>query len=126
MISLKLFGGASLERDGAILSGRVAQRHRLALLSLLAVSHPRPLSRDKLLGYLWPERDTDHARNLLKQAVHVIRKALGEGVIRSAGDDLYFEPSQLDCDALAFEESLASGDRERAIELYAGPFLDGF
>ncbi len=126
MISLKLFGGASLERDGAILSGPAAQRHRLALLSLLCVSHPRLLSRDKLLGYLWPERDADHGRNLLKQAVHVLRKALGEGVIHSAGDDLHLEPSRLGCDVLAFEEALASGDRERANELYSGPLLDGF
>ncbi len=126
MISLKLFGGASLKQDGAILSGPVAQRHRLALLSLLCISHPRPLSRDKLLGYLWPERDTDHARNLLKQAVHVVRKALGDGVIRSAGDDLYVEPSQLACDVIAFGDSLLGGDRARADELYEGPLLDGF
>ncbi len=126
MISLKLFGGASLERDGAILSGPAAQRHRLALVSLLCVSHPRPLSRDKLVGYLWPERDTDHARNLLKQAVHVVRRALGEGAIRSAGDDLYLESSRLDCDVLAFEEALAGGNLQRATALYTGPLLDGF
>ena len=126
MISLKLFGGASLERDGAILSGPVAQRHRLALLALLCVSHPRLLSRDKLLGYLWPERDTEHGRNLLKQAVHVVRRALGEDVLLSAGDDLRLDASQLDCDLLAFEEALATGDRERAVRLYTGPLLDGF
>jgi len=126
MISLKLFGGASLERDGAILSGPVTQRHRLALLALLCLSHPRPLSRDKLLGYLWPERDTEHARNLLKQAVHVVRKALGEGVVLSVGDDLRLDATQLECDVLAFEEALAAGDRERATSLYTGPLLDGF
>ncbi len=52
MISLRLFGGASLERDGEVLSGPPTQRHRLALLALLCISHPRPLSRDKLMGYL--------------------------------------------------------------------------
>lgn len=123
---LRLFGGASLECDGATLSGPATQRHRLALLSLLCVSHPRSLSRDKLLGYLWPERDAEHARNLLKQAVHVLRRTLGDDVILSLGDDLQLGTSPLDCDLLAFEEALATGDLERATGLYAGPLLDGF
>jgi DNA-binding SARP family transcriptional activator/TolB-like protein len=126
MISFQLFGGASLQRDGVTLTGPVAQRHRLALLSLLCVSHPRSLSRDKLLGYLWPERDGDHARNLLNQAVHVLRKALGDGVIVSTGDELRLDASRLECDVLAFREALAAGARDQADTLYTGPLLDGF
>ena len=126
MTLIRLFGGASLERDGAILSGPAAQRHRLALLSLLCVSHPRPMSRDKLLGYLWPERDTAHARNLLKQAVHVLRKTLGEEAVVSAGDELRLGSPPLECDLLSFGEAVAAGDWERASGIYSGPFLDGF
>lgn len=126
MVSLRLFGGASLESEGAALSGPAAQRHRLALLALLCLSHPRPLSRDKLIGYLWPARDAEHARNLLKQAVHVLRKALGDGVLLSAGDELRLGSPLLDCDVLAFNDALARGDREQASVLYTGPLLDGF
>ncbi len=126
MISLRLLGGASLESDGAALRGPAAQRHRLALLSLLCVSHPRALSRDKLVGYLWPGRDAEPARNLLKQAVHVLRKTLGDAAILSAGDDLHLGSPPLDCDVFAFQSALAAGDREGAIGLYAGPLLDGF
>ena len=126
MTLLRLLGGASLESDGAGLSGPAAQRHRLALLSLLCLAHPRPLSRDKLIGYLWPARDAEHARNLLKQAVHVLRKTLGEEVILSAGEELRLGSPPLDCDVLAFENALVLGQREQATGLYTGPLMDGF
>jgi DNA-binding SARP family transcriptional activator/TolB-like protein len=126
MTTLRLFGGASLERDGAGMTGPVAQRHRLALLSLLYVSHPRPLSRDKVIGLLWPERDAEHARNLLNQALHAVRKALGHDAIVSSGDLLRLGARPLTCDVLAFRAAVAAGDRARAIRLHAGPLLDGF
>jgi DNA-binding SARP family transcriptional activator len=53
-VDLRLFGSPSLSIDGVILSGRAAQRHRLALLALLALSPGCRLSREKLLAYLWP------------------------------------------------------------------------
>ncbi len=126
MIALRLLGGASLESDGEALSGPATQRHRLALLALLCVSHPRPLSREKLMGYLWPERDSRHARKLLNQALHVLRKALGEDAIVSAAEELRLGSPPLECDVIAFESALAQGDRARAAALYAGPLLDGF
>jgi DNA-binding SARP family transcriptional activator len=56
---LRLFGSPSLPgEDGALLSGPAVQRHRLALLALLALSPGHCASRDKLMGYLWPERDS--------------------------------------------------------------------
>ncbi|MBA4159633.1 MAG: tetratricopeptide repeat protein [Gemmatimonadetes bacterium] len=126
MFSLKLFGGACLEGEDGPLTGPAAQRHRLTLLALLACAHPGGLTRDKLTAYLWPERDTEHARSLLKQAVHALRKALGEEVILSAADELRLNPGALRCDVIGFEAALAAGGLERAVELYSGPFLDGF
>ena len=73
MPAVVLLGGASILVDGRAVAGRAAQRHRLALLALLALACPRAVSRDRLLAYLWPERDTEPARNLLKQAVHALR-----------------------------------------------------
>jgi DNA-binding SARP family transcriptional activator/TolB-like protein len=125
-ISLRLFGGASLERDGQALSGPPAQRHRLALMALLCVSHPLPLSRPKLMGYLWPERDERHARQLLNQALHILRKTLGDGAIVSAGDELRLGAPPIECDVHGFEDALAEGDTARAADLYAGPLMDAF
>jgi DNA-binding SARP family transcriptional activator/TolB-like protein len=126
MRSLKLFGGVAIEgRDGP-LTGPATQRHRLALLALLAASYPRALPRDKLVAYLWPERDAEHARNLLNQAVHAVRKALGEGSILTGGAELRFGAGAVECDVIAFTAALEGGDWQRAAGLYAGPFLDGF
>ncbi|HSJ14503.1 MAG TPA: BTAD domain-containing putative transcriptional regulator [Longimicrobiales bacterium] len=126
MHSLKFFGGASIEGEDGPLGGPAARRHRLALLALLAATHPGSLSRDKLVGLLWPKSTSDHARNLLNQAVHAVRKALGPGAIVSAGDELRLAAGAVRCDIVMFREALAAGDPARAVALYSGCFLDGF
>ena len=126
MLFLRLLGGLSLCGNGSTLTGPATQRHRLALLALLASSRSRPQSRDKLVAWLWPERDEEHARNLLNQSVHALRRAIGEAGIISVQDELHLDPAALTCDVVTFEDALAAGELERAIGLYTGPFLDGF
>jgi DNA-binding SARP family transcriptional activator/TolB-like protein/Tfp pilus assembly protein PilF len=126
MFLLRLLGRASIEGPSGAVTGKAARRHALALLALLATSHSRRLSRDKLIGYLWPESGTSDARNLLNQSVHALRQALGSEAIRSEGEELVLNPDSLSCDVWTFEEALASGETERALDLYRGPFLDGF
>jgi DNA-binding SARP family transcriptional activator len=123
---LTLFGSPSITGGGgAAVPGRATQRHRLALLALLALAPDRAARRDKLQAYLWPERDTEHARQLLNQAVYSLRRALGETVILSAGEELRLNLQVLPCDAAEFEEHLASGELKEAVGLYRGPVLDG-
>ncbi len=124
--SLKLLGGIALEGKSGPLAGPAVQRHRLALLALLATARPRAVSRDKLMAWLWPERESEPARRLLNQAVHALRQALGAEAILSTGDELQLNAGVVQCDVVAFEEALASGEPERAVALYTGPFLDGF
>ena len=123
---LKVLGGAALEGESGPLSGPAVQRHRLALLALLAVSRTRSVSRDKLMAWLWPERETEPARRLLNQAVHALRHALGPEAILSSGDELQFNSGLVRCDVIAFEDAVAGREPERAATLYTGPFLDGF
>src|SRR5262245_45802884 len=111
MFLLRLLGGASIEsNDGAPLTGGAAQRHRLALLALLACSPGWTLSREKLLAFLWPESDSERARNLLKVSVYVLRKALGEDTLLSSGDDLRLNPEQVGTDVAAFQSAIERGD----------------
>ena len=124
--SLKLLGGVALAGERGPLSGPAVQRHRLALLALLATARPRTVSRDKLLAWLWPERDSEPARRLLNQAVHALRQALGAEAILSSGDDLQLNADAVRSDVVAFEEALAAAAPDRAVALYTGPFLDGF
>lgn len=123
---LRLLGGATLELAGVPATGRAAHRHRIALLALLVANRGRPVSRDKLIGYLWPERDTEGARNLLKVAVHGLRKELGESAIRTSGDQLNVSLELLRSDLTEFLEAADAADDQLIATRYGGPFLDGF
>src|SRR5215207_3425336 len=124
---LRLLGSPSIEReDGTPLTGRAAQRHRVALLALIATAPVERRSRDKLIAYLWPESDAERGRNLLKVSTYVLRTALGEGAIVSEGDGLRLNPDVVRVDATELEAALASSDYARAVALHRGPFLDGF
>ncbi len=126
MLRLLLLGGATIERDdGAPLTGRAVQRHRVAILALLATGPSGGISRDKLLGLLWPDSDTDRARNLLNVALYELRKALGDGTIVSAGDDLRLDRALLTADVSELETAAAAGDHAMVVARYRGPFLDG-
>jgi len=126
MITVQLLGGASLRSGDAPLSGPPAQRHRIALLTLIVAAWPQPLSRDRAIALLWPERDTAGGRRLLNLAVHVLRSALGEGAIASTGDGLLLNPSRLNCDLHELRTAIAANATESVVRLYAGPLLDGF
>jgi len=126
MAYLRLLGVASLEGPRGPLTGPAVQHHRLALLALLAMAVPRGMSRDKLLAYLWPEKDQRRAGNLLRQAVHHVRKAVGHEAIESAAGVLVLRHRILPSDVHAFREHADAGRWSGAMRLYGGPFLDGF
>ncbi|UCF21352.1 MAG: tetratricopeptide repeat protein [Gemmatimonadota bacterium] len=126
MFTLRLLGGLTLEGPSGPVSGRVAQRRRLALLALLGVAGEKGVSRDKLVGYLWPESDEASARHLLSDTLYVLRKGLGEDAIVASGEFLRLSPEVVECDVRGLEKALAKRELERAIGLYGGTFLDGF
>ena len=125
MFRIRFFARASVEGDVPI-GGAALQRHRLALLALLATAPGQAMSRDKLIAFLWPESDTARARHLLRAAVHVLRRELGEKAILSEGTELRLNPEVVTSDVGDFAECLTRADRSSAIEFYAGSFLDGF
>jgi adenylate cyclase len=125
-VALTLFGGASLEADGSPVTGSAAQRHRLALLSLLVTAPAATMARDKLMAYLWPERDSDSARKLLNQAVYALRRALADDAILSLGEELRLNAAVVRSDVADFLRAVDTGDHQRAVDLYGGPFMDGF
>jgi DNA-binding SARP family transcriptional activator len=129
VFTLKLLGGASVEGPEGPLTGRVAQRRRLAVLALLAMSRRQGLGREKLAATLWPESDGDRARHLLSDTVYVINRALGgrEGdAVTAAAGELRLRAGTFECDARSFEDAVDSGALDEAVRLYTGPFLDGF
>jgi Predicted integral membrane protein len=126
MITVQLLGGACLLSGETPLSGPPAQRHRIALLALIVASWPQPLSRDRAMAMLWPEKDLASSRRLLNLAVHVLRSALGDAAIASTGDGLLLNASAIRCDLHELRAAIAAADVTRVARLYAGPLLDGF
>lgn len=122
----RLFGSPSLESDGGPAPGRATQRHRVALLALLALSPGRRLTRDRLIATLWPERDGEGGRNLLKVATYVLREALAETALLSEGDFLRLNTDIVQVDVVEFETAVGRGDHAAAVALYRGPLLDGY
>src|SRR6478672_5644934 len=127
MLSLRLFGGLDLAGPDGPVSGRAAQRRRLALLAVLAVARGRPVTRDKLVALLWPDADSERSRHALADSVYVLRDALGDDVIIVNGDALSLNPNAISSDVVDFEDAIEKGDRERAVSMYeaGGAFLDG-
>lgn len=125
MFTLRLLGGASLEGPDGPLTGAAAQRQRVALLALLALSPGNRISRDKLLALLWPEKDEERARHSLSNAVYAIKRELGDDSLTTIGDDLCLNTDVVSVDALSFTDSVERRDLERAASMYPGPFLDG-
>ena len=129
MIELRLLSSLSLTDPGREeLPAILRQPKRLALLAYLAVATPRGFHRrDTLLALFWPERDAEHARAALSDALYALRRALGDGVILRRGDEeVGLAPDRFWCDAVALLEAVGAGRLEEAVGLYRGEFLAGF
>jgi DNA-binding SARP family transcriptional activator len=126
MFRLKLLGGAVIEGPAGPLTGRVAQRRRIALLASIAASRGRPVSRDKLMALLWPDATSERARHLLSDSIYLVRKELGESAVVATAGDVRLDDEAVSSDVGDFEQALLEGRLEEAASAYAGPFLDGF
>lgn len=71
--------------------------------------------------------DEAHARKALRQTLYGLRQSLGPGVVTGKGAEIVgVDPERLWCDAAAFSAAVEDGRDEEALELYRGPFLEGF
>lgn len=126
LIDLQLLGGLAADGKG-LAPAPVSHRHPLALLALLAAAAPRPVGREKLMAFLWPESDSGRASNSLRQTIFRLRRDLGEDVfLPESAAGLRLDPRTLAVDLWAFREALERDALEEAVRVYRGPFLDGF
>src|SRR4051812_29874698 len=128
MLQLRTFGGVFVRRtDGAQLDGAAAQRRSLSLLSVLAVHAESGVRRDRILALFWPDGDPDRSRHALTQSLYHIRRALAcDDLFLSTAANVRLNSDRITSDAAEFEARIAGGDFAGALELYEGPFLDGF
>jgi TolB-like protein/DNA-binding SARP family transcriptional activator/Tfp pilus assembly protein PilF len=129
MIELRTLGGVDLRSsESGTLLQVAAQPKRLALLVYLALGDSSGLRRrDSAVGYFWPELDTLHARGALRQALHSLRRLIGEAALITQGEEeIGVNHGVLRCDAVSFRQSVEAGRYDDALKLYRGDFLDGF
>jgi TolB-like protein/DNA-binding SARP family transcriptional activator len=78
------------------------------------------------VGYVRPESTDERARHRVADSIYLLRQSLGDDVVGTSGEVLRLNPNVVWTDAVAFRQHLERGDLEAAVQLYDGPFLDGF
>ena len=126
MLRLTALGGLTLLQDGQPHQGPASQRRRLALLARIATTGKRGVTRDLLVGTLWPGGAPEQARHALEQALSAIRRALNVEALFVGTGTLQLNPTIFSCDVAEFEDAVTQHAAYRAVALYQGPFLDGF
>jgi DNA-binding SARP family transcriptional activator len=133
MLSVLLLGPPRLLRDDTPLN--VSRRKSRALVYYLA-AHERPLTREQLLAFFWPDLERPAAQQTLRTTLHGLRKALGEAL--GVDDDRVGLAPGTRVDTRRFALALAAPptpgpDATEAINaltetlaLYRGDFLEGF
>lgn len=108
------------------MAASASQRKPLALLALLASAADRGESRDKLQAYLWPEIPAGRAAHRLTQSIYALRRDLGAEDLILGTSRIRLNAEILPSDVSEFVAAHRAGNLERAVEVYGGPFLDGF
>ncbi len=124
VLSIQLLGPPQILSDGQPLE--LTRRKSRALIYYLA-AHPRPLTRDHLLAFFWPDAERVRAQQILRTTLHGLRKALGSALVVE-DTALSFSPN-LEVDARQFESNLQSSNPQLLITtlaFYRGDFLQDF
>jgi len=93
------------------------------LLAFLACTAPEPHARDKLMTLLWGSHFEAQARQNLRQALHRLRRVLGEDALITNGEAVSLQPGALASDVARFEALLADGSRD-ALNVAVGLYRD--
>jgi DNA-binding SARP family transcriptional activator/tetratricopeptide (TPR) repeat protein len=130
MLSIALLGTPALTLAGSPLP--VTRRKSRAILYYLA-AHDRPLTRDQLLAFFWPDLDRAAAQQTLRTTLHGLRKALGEHLLIE--DDTLSFSTDTRIDVHQFRSALSQHASHltsnlqlltATLQLYRADFLSGF
>jgi DNA-binding SARP family transcriptional activator len=126
VIDLRTLGPAEILVDGKPAPRELLWRKNLALLLYLSRSPDGRRSREHLIGMLWGDKPDSSARHSLNEALRVIRRSTGDGLLESAGDQVLLSRESVTVDSDMLEANIADEDWEAAAALVRGPFLEGF
>lgn len=123
-IDISLLGGFAVTVNGQ--PADLPTRKAAALLAVLAVRPGALVSRDRLLGLLWPDSPEMQARASLRQALSQLRRVLPDQALVTVGDQLRLDPGRAGSDVARLDTLLRLDDPVQglaATELYRGRFL---
>ncbi|MBK7060315.1 MAG: hypothetical protein IPI03_04090 [Rubrivivax sp.] len=147
-VRIRCLGSFSIERDGqALTQSRKESRKPLDLLKLTIALGGVSVRADRLTALLWPEADGDAAQNSFDNALHRLRKLIGEASLVMQAGALRLNPAHCWTDVAALEAGLreaaalpaevqtgAAGEAavkdaatvaDQVLALYQGDFLAG-
>src|SRR6266853_113348 len=99
----------------------LANKKLAGLLAYLACTAPVPQPREKLATLLWGSHFEAQAQQNLRQALYRLRQVLGQNALISDGDDVWFAPGVIECDATRLQALIRQGSRTslaEAVDLY--------
>lgn len=126
MIACRTLGPVAVLVNDAAPPADLLWRKNLALLVYLARSPRRRRTRDHLAALLWGEKPERAARQSLREAIRVLRRAAGEDGIVTEHDQVHLADGVVRLDVEQFDAAAGRGDWETACALAAGEFLEGF
>ena len=122
---LTLLGGFRLEhQDGREIA--VASRKAQGMLATLALHSPGAVTRERIAAMFWGDLPEERARHSLRQALTALRR--DAAIVEASPETLCLDARVCTADVVGFAVLAASADAaelERAIDLHAGPLLDG-
>lgn len=77
MLNLHFLGKSKIEYNGREIEDKLGNK-AVALICLLVLNEKRYLSRDKIIGYLWPDSNSDAAKYNLRYNLWLIKKNILE------------------------------------------------
>ncbi len=132
-LDIHCFGRFQIHLDGRLLSPRVFRRRKsLAAIKIFIINRGRPLMKEQLMEYLWPEASPEAAARSLVVVIHDLRRGLAltpgqdSPFIVTEGGSYHFNTEasyRLDVDEFISsvkrgEELQVKGDLSEALALY--------
>lgn len=141
-LHIRLLDGLRISIGDRLITSVDAPRLQSLLGYLLVHSDAPPQPRERLASLFWPDSQEAQARTNLRQALHLLRRALPEAepFLDGDGSSVRWRPdAAVRLDVFAFEHSVARAEQAReagaprdvraaleaAVALYAGDLLPG-
>ncbi len=118
-----LFGDPRVYVNGSETPGIPPPRFSAAMLLRLAQKPGKPITRDEIADFLWPDEALDATRQRVREYLYQLRKAIpsGKEMVATEGDTIYLSPEfDITVDTLEFDKLLKQAGETANLARKAG------